>query len=357
MKTSFLALSMLLAALPPALQAAPETAKNQPASLPTAEIIQVEVPREVWLDSTVEAIQQSTVSAQTGGQVEEIFYDVDDYVQQGSLLVRLRDSEQKSQLSKAEAGQAEAKAGLKRSQDNHQRISELHVKKQVSQAEMDEATANLESAKARVDAAEASLEQAREQLAYTQVKAPYSGILTQRHVELGEVAQPGKPLMTGVSLDRLRTLVDVPQSLIAQVRKEGQARVRLNDGSKVDATKLTVFPFADHGSNTFKVRVDLPQATPGLFPGMFVKTGFILGNHSYLVMPKEALVYRGEVSGTYVQDAQGKLWFRHLRPGPELEDGRVAILAGLEAGEKVVTDPIAAGVALKAQRQESHHGK
>lgn len=327
------------------------------AALPTAEVVQIEVPREVWLDSTVEAIQQSTVSAQTAGQVEEILYDVDDYVQQGSLLVRLRDSEQRSQLSKAEAGQAEARAGLKRSQDNHQRIQELHTKKQVSQAEMDEATANLEAAKARVDAAEASLEQAREQLAYTQVKAPYSGILTQRHVELGEVAQPGKPLMTGVSLDRLRTLVDVPQSLVAQVREQGQARVRLLDGSKVDAIKLTVFPFADHGSNTFKVRVDLPPATPGLFPGMFVKTGFVLGSQRYLTMPRQALVYRGEVSGAYVEDAKGRLGFRHLRPGPELEDGQVAILAGLEAGERVVTDPIAAGVALKAQRQETSHGR
>lgn len=327
------------------------------ASLPTIEVAEVEVPREVWLDSTVEAIQQSTVSAQTAGQVEEILYDVDDYVQQGSLLVRLRDSEQRSQLSKAEAGQAEARAGLKRSQDSHQRIQELHAKKQVSQAEMDEATANLEAAKARVSAADASLEQAKEQLAYTQVKAPYSGILTQRHVELGEVAQPGKPLMTGVSLDRLRTLVDVPQSLVAQVRKQGKARVRLLDGSKVDAAKLTVFPFADHGSNTFKVRVDLPPATPGLFPGMFVKTGFVLGSQKYLAMPRQALVYRGEVSGAYVEDAQGRLGFRHLRPGPELEDGQVAILAGLEAGERVATDPIAAGVVLKAQRQETSHGR
>jgi RND family efflux transporter MFP subunit len=348
MKNSVLALSFVLAALIPPV--------SQATSLPTVAVAQLEVPREVWLDSKVEAIQQSTVSAQTGGQVEEIFYDVDDYVQQGSLLVQLRDSEQKSQLSKAEAGQAEAKAGLKRSQDNHQRINELYAKKQVSQAEMDEATANLEAAKARMDAAEASLEQAKEQLAYTQVKAPYSGILTQRHVELGEVAQPGMPLMTGVSLDRLRTLVDVPQSLIAQVRKEGRAKIRLTDGTKVDATKLTVFPFADHGSNTFKVRVDLPQATPGLFPGMFVKTGFILGSHSYLVMPKEALVYRGEVSGAYIEDDKGRIGFRHLRPGPELDNGQVAILAGLEAGEKVVTDPIAAGVMLKSQRQEARNG-
>lgn len=342
--------SMVLAGLVPLMA----SVMAEAGPLPTAEVVQTQVPREVWLDSTVEAIQQSTVSAQTGGQVEEIFYDVDDFVQQGSLLVRLRDSEQKSQLGKAEAGQAEAKAGLKRSQDNHQRISELHTKKQVSQAEMDEATAQLEAAKARLDAAEASLEQAKEQLAYTQVKAPYSGILTQRHVELGEIAQPGKALMTGVSLDKLRTLVDVPQSLIAKVRKEGKAQVRLADGTKVEAAKLTVFPFADHGSNTFKVRVDLPPSTPGLFPGMFVKTGFILGDQQYLTMPKEALVYRGEVSGAYVEDGQGRLEFRHVRPGPELDNGQVAILAGLEAGEKVVTDPIAAGVALKAQRETRH---
>jgi RND family efflux transporter MFP subunit len=324
--------------------------------LTTAPVERAEVSREAKLDSLVEAINQTTISAQTGGQVEEIFFDVDDVVKKGDLILRLRDNEQKAQLGLAEATLAEARAALKNRRDEYNRVKDLYQKKLASQSEMDQAVAGVDMAEARKAAAEASLDQSREQLAYTLVRAPYSGIVTQRHVELGEIAQPGKPLMTGVSLDQLRILVAVPQSMINGVRKQAKARVILPDGQSVEAGKITVFPFADPMSNTFRVRVDLPQELRGVFPGMFVKTAFVLGKKQLLAMPLKALAYRGEVTGVYVQGEEGRLSFRHVRPGRQLSQGRIAILAGLQEGELVVLDPVAAGAELKKQRVESGHG-
>lgn len=326
------------------------------AAIETAAAEYLSIPREVLLDGTLEAVNQATLSAQTGGQVKEILFDVDDYVEQGKVILTLRDTEQKALVDQAQGALHEADARLKEARDDHARVEDVFAKRLVSQADMDRATASLKAAEARQVTAKASLQQAQEQLEYTKVRAPYSGILTRRHVEVGEVAQPGKPLMTGISLDQLRVLVNIPQSLVGAVREQGKVRVILPDGKSVDTAKLTVFPFADQVSNTFKVRVDLPRAVPGLFPGMFVKTAFTLGGKRVLAIPEKALAYRGEVTGIYVVSQEGRIGFRHIRPGQHLAEGRLAVLAGLDEGERVALDPIGAGALMKQQAGEGRNG-
>ncbi|EGV52853.1 efflux RND transporter periplasmic adaptor subunit [endosymbiont of Riftia pachyptila] len=323
------------------------------AELPSEPAIYREIPREFRLDGTVEAINRTTVSAQTQGVVEQILVDVDDFVEKGMLIVLLNDTQHQAKLKQAQAELKEAVARLQEAQDEFKRVKGLHEKKLVSQSQMDKATAALKSAKARREAASAGLDQAREQLEYTRVKAPYSGIVTHRHVEVGEIAQAGQQLMRGISLDELRVTVDVPQSLIPTIRKFGKAWVEQPEGGFVAATRLTIFPFAHHGSNTFKVRVDLPEGVKGLFPGMFVKTSFLTGSKRELVVPAMAVVYRSEVTALYVIDADGRIGFRHVRVGHYTEDGMQAVLAGLSEGERVALDPVAAGALLKQQRAEA----
>lgn len=317
------------------------------AALATGEAALVEVPREYRLDGTVEAIHQSTVSAQTSGQVEEILFDVDDFVQQGDLIVRLKDTEQQARLAQAEAQLKAAAARLAEARDEIARTRELFGRELVAEAAMDKAEAALESAEAQAEAAEAAVAQSREQLQYTQVSAPYTGIVTHRHVQVGEVANPGQPLMSGISLDELRVTVDVPQSLIPLIRTLNRASVLEPGDGYIPVEKITVFPFADHGSNTFKVRLDLPRGVHNLFPGMFVKTSFVTGVSRELVVPRQAVVFRSEVTGVYVVDDEGRPSLRHIRLGRELADGSMIVLSGLDPGESVALDPVAAGAQIK----------
>jgi RND family efflux transporter MFP subunit len=325
------------------------------AELETAVTQLQESPREFLLDGSVEAIQQATVSAQTSGQVEEILFDVDDFVAQGQLLVRLKATEQQARLDQAEADLKEAVARLQEAEDEYKRTSDLSAKKLVSQSQMDKASAALKAARARQEAASAGLIQASEQFEYTRIKAPYSGIVTERHVQLGEIASPGHKLMSGLSLDQLRVLVDVPQSLIPTIRKLRQARVLLPDGEVIDAAGLTIFPYAHERSNTFKVRVDLPQGIGDLFPGMFLKIAFLTGVKQQLMVPRSAVVYRSEVTAVYVVDQQGGVHFRRIRAGKPTGNGMLAVIAGLSKGEQVALDPIAAGAELKRQMAEAAH--
>ncbi len=338
---------MILLAMPFVIQADPAP------QLITAQATLKELPREFRLDGVVEAVSRSTVSAQTQGQVKKIFFDVDDYVEKNAILLRLDDTEQRARLNRAKADLKAAKARFEQARDEYNRIKNIFKKKLVSQSAMDKAAAALKTAKAQYEAAQAGLKQAEQQLEYTVVRAPYSGIVIERQVEVGEVARPGQPLMTGISLDKLRVLVDVPQSLIPAIRKHQHARVLLPDGKIVDATKLTIFPFADFSSNTFKVRLDLPEGQQNLFPGMFVKTLFTTGIKQELLVPAGAVVYRSELTAVYVLDDKGKVHFRHIRVGNEAGNGYVIVLAGLQPGERVALDPIAAGVALKSQDRKA----
>ncbi|MET0070951.1 MAG: efflux RND transporter periplasmic adaptor subunit [Candidatus Thiodiazotropha sp.] len=324
--------------------------------LDTVAVVKREAVREFWLDGVVEAINQTTLSAQTRGQVEAILFDVDDYVEKGQVVVQLKDTEQQAGLDQARADQKEAAARLQESQDNFKRTKDLFGRKLASQSQLDKATAALKSAKARREAADARLAQANEQYAYTRVKAPYSGIVTHRHVEVGEIASPGQKLMSGISLDQLRVTVELPQSLIPVIRKQGKARVLLSTGEAIEGQGLTIFPFADQSSNTFKVRVDLPQGVADLFPGMFVKTAFVTGVKKELVVPAGAVVYRSEVTAVYVVGRQGRVRFRHIRAGHPVAGEMLSVIAGLSEGERVATDPVAAAKLLKQQLAEGRDG-
>ncbi len=311
---------------------------EQGVPLATAPVRYQEVVREQVFDGVLEAVNQTTVSAQTSGRIVEINYDVDDFVSKDSVIMRFRDKEQRAALVAAEARYEEAGASFKR-------VEELIAKKLVSQSDYDRAEAALKAARA-------NLEQAQEQLEHTVVRAPYSGIVVKRHVEKGELASPGTPLITGLSLEHLRATANVSQTYINKLREYARARVIVahDDVKSIEADSLTISPYADPVAHTFKVRVDLQAGQHGLYPGMFVKVAFVVGEQRRLVAPAAAIVYRSEVTGVYVISETGQVSFRRVRVARVLDDGNVEVLAGLAEGEQVALEPIRAGAYLKQLR-------
>ncbi len=302
------------------------------------------------LNGTVDAVNETTVSAETSGTITEIYYDVDDYVKQGDVILRIKATKQKAGLKAANAAVAEARARLSEARQEYKRVKDVFERKLVSKSDLDRATASLRSAEARLDAALAARAKAREQTENTVVRAPYSGIVKVRHVHLGEFVNVGQPLMTGVSLEKLRVNVNVPQGLINKIRKLKKARVLIEgDHHGIPVENLTFFPYADPVTNTFKVRANLAEGVEGLFPGMFVKVAFIVGEKKQLVVPEQAVVYRGEVTGVYVVDDNGRVALRQIRAGKTTRDGKIVVLAGLSEGERVALDPVAAAIYLKQQ--------
>ena len=299
----------------------------------------------VW-DGRVEAVNQATVSAQTSGRIAELPFDVNDYVEAGAVLMRFTDTEQKAALAQAEAALQEATARLAEANQEFERFSKMIENNSVSRAAFDQSRANRDAARARLNAARSRVEGAQEQLEYTVIRAPYAGIVSKRHVELGELVSPGQPVISGLSLQSLRVNVDVPQSMFHAIRTIGKAFVYVND-ERIAAESLTFFPVADAEANTFRVRVNLPDGAATLYPGMFVKVGFVVGETQRLLVPVEAVVRRSELSGVYVADGEA-VALRQVRLGRRYGDS-IEVLSGLSEGEAVATDPVAAGIWLKEQ--------
>lgn len=311
--------------------------------LPVVPAQYADVEQERMLDGLVETVHKTTVSAQTSGQVSDIYYDVDDYVKKGEVLLRLRDKDQQAKVKAAQSDFNQAKIEFNRMQ-------EIYAKKLVAKSSVDKAEAQLKSTSAR-------LEQARENLEHTVVRAPYSGIVMKRHIEIGEVARPGVALFTGLSLESLRVVVNLPQDIINSVRQQKQARVlMLNDGiASINISTMMISPFADTESHTFLVRGNFPAGDHGLYPGMAVKVAFVIGKVRKLVVPFSAISHRSEVTAVYILDAEQNISMRQIRVGHKIagfrdNGGMIEVLSGLDEHERVITEPIKAVAYLKEQQ-------
>ena len=310
----------------------------QAAELQTVAVIPIVAPQERTIDGLIEAVHQATISAQTSGRITKIHVDVDDYVNKGDVLIEFSGKGQRAAFNAA-------RANLKQASAEHVRIQDIYAQKLVAKAMLDKAEAAHKSATAR-------LEQAKEALEYTQVRAPYSGIVVKRYVEVGENARVGQKLMTGLSMESLRVRVAVPQDMIHGVRQHKQAYLLYKDGLRVAAESMRISAFADAESHSFGVQVYLPKGEYGVYPGMYAKVVFVLGEDETLAIPLPSVMYRSEVTAVYTVTDTQQIALRQVRLGKRFADGQIAVLAGLQAGEQVALDPVHAAILLKEQQDK-----
>ena len=325
---------LALALLLPGLALASEDAASSATTLTLTAQPQDEV---IAVDGTLEAINKATLTAQTQGRVTAIYFDVDDYVNQGQIVLELENKEQKARVSQANGAVEEAKASVQEASKNFDRVNELVKSGTLSQSDFDRSKAALDAARARQKQAEASLVQAQQQLSYTQLKAPYPGILTDRYVEVGELATPGKPLVAGLSLEHIRVTATVPQRYVDAVRKQQSLTVVLDDGTRLTSHKVTVFPYAESGSHSFRIRADLDAGVSGIYPGMFARVEVVTGQHEVLLVPPSALLQRQELKAVYVIGNDNRPRLTQVRTGRVTDQG-IEILAGVDAGQTIATD-------------------
>jgi RND family efflux transporter MFP subunit len=310
---------------------------SSPATYRTMTVELQQVPAERRVNGRVEAVNQGTVSAQTAGEVIEILHDVSDSVAANEVVIRLRAVQQRAGLQQADAALREAKSQLAEAEARYQRIADMVGRQLAPQADLDQVTAYRDSVRARLDAAVAAQAAAAEGLAYTEVPMPYTGVITDRHVQIGEIVAPGAPLFDAAALEQLRVITDVSQELALQLQQTSRAAVYTGD-QRIEASKVTVYPRAADNTATFRVRLDLPSGTTGLLPGMFMKIGIVTGTEQSLLVPEASIVERGEVTGVYILDPGGRTVFRQIRLGQHV-GGMFEVLAGISAGEQVSIEP------------------
>lgn len=328
-----LAFSLLAGLAGPALA---QTAARSTAPAPTLATVTVEL-REVAqtypAEAVVEAVKQATLAAQVTGRILEARVDAGDRVKAGEALMRIDAREAAEGLAAARAQLGNAKANL-------ERVKNLVAQKFVSQAALDKAEADYKTAAANVAQASATS-------GHALIVAPFAGVVAQRLAEAGEMAHPGRPLITLFEPRDMRVVASIPQYQLAAIRQAQQGKIEFpGSGQWLEASRIEVLPTVDASSHTVRVRLYLPEdaaVAGGIVPGLFARAHFVTGSARKLLAPASAVVRRGELTGLYVVDAQGRPRLRQVRLGEVQAGGGIEVLAGLSPGEKVALDPLKAG--------------
>lgn len=298
-------------------------------------------------DGVVEAVRQTVIAAQVQGAVVALEARAGDAVKAGQVLLRI-DARAASQASVASRAQAQAaRTALDIAAKEYQRQKQLFDRQYISQAALDRAEAQFRSASAELNARIAQADATQIESGFFIVKAPYAGIVADVPVMLGDMAMPGRPLLTMYDPAALRVTASVPQTALAQLQAGQPARVELPalpaDRQSLSLQQVQLLPTLDAGTHSAQVRVELPGGIKGVSPGMFARVWLPVRDTaaSRLYVPASAVLRRGEITGLYVLDTQGRPVLRQVRLG-RTRDSLVEVLAGVAAGERVALDPQAA---------------
>ena len=301
----------------------------------------------ISLDAVVEAVRQTTLSAQVPGAIVSLRVQVGDTVKAGQELLRI-DARSASQNAAASDAQVEAAQSAQNvATKDYERQKQLFQKQYISQSALDRAQAQWQAAQAQVRALQAQAGVARTQSGFFALNAPYAGVVSDVPVTLGDMALPGRPLLTLYDPSSLRVTAAVPQSALAGLGDTSAVRFELPGLATglLQATRFQVLPVVDAATHTAQVRLGLPAGIKGLAPGAFARVWLplgagdnALGKGQRLYVPASAVVRRSEMTGLYVVNPEGLALLRQVRLGAAKGE-RVEVLSGVSPGDKVVLNP------------------
>jgi len=300
-------------------------------------------------DGSLQAVQQSTLAAQVSGNVLVLAVKAGERVRAGQTLARIDERDVQSGLLQREAAVAQAEAEVANARSHVERTRELRSKGFISQAALDVAETQLKSAQAGLQQAQAARSQAALARGFASVNAPFDAVVLATHVEVGDLAAPGRPVATVYAPGRMRAVVQLPSTRSAIARAASRIEVQLPDGRWVAPATRSELPGADAVTQTVEWRLDLPAAVAdGLLPGQAVRVRFdgapvAPAAAGRLTIPAAAVLRRGELTAVYAVDAQ-QFVLKAVRLGPASGD-TVDVLAGLKPGERIALDPVRAGLA------------
>lgn len=316
--------------------------------------------QEVSLDAVVEAVRQATLSAQVPGAIVSLNVKAGDRVRAGQELLRIDASAAQQNVAGSSAQLEAAQANLRVASKELDRQKQLFQKQYISQGALERAQAQFEAAQAQVNAQQAQTRAAQTQTGFFSVRAPFNGVVSDVPVTLGDMAMPGRPLVTLHDPSALRVSAAVPQSMIEGVRQQLKVvRYEIAGHSSVAAASVQLLPAVDPVTHTAQLRVALPAGVEGLVPGMFARVwvpgssanaaaqngGKYEAQAGRVFLPLTAIVRRAEMSGVYVMDARGQPRLRQVRLG-RTTGQTVEVLTGVSAGEQVVSEPASLGKKL-----------
>jgi RND family efflux transporter MFP subunit len=299
-----------------------------------------EVPIQVELAGTLQAVENITVSARVAGQIVELPVQIGSKVKKGDLLIKISAAEINARVQQAETQLAQARRNLAR-ETQLQEVNASTRTKVKTLAEL-------------VQINEAVYREAQTILGYTQISAPFAGTVTGKSVDVGDQASPGVPLLKLENDSALEVVIQVPEGLSHSLTLESRLPLSVPAaGLTLNAQIREISPTVDPASRTTQIKLMLPAA-PGLHSGQFARVALLDSHATTLMVNSKALRKKGQLQQVFVAE-KGLARMRLVRIGAEF-DGRTEILSGLQAGDQVVneaSDKLQDGQPLKVTTDRS----
>jgi RND family efflux transporter MFP subunit len=295
-------------------------------------------PVEADLVGTVESDLRTTIASRLTAIINSINVNAGDSVKKGDILVRLDDRDMQARVAQAQGALRAAESNRDLAQREYDRLRPLVEQKVASPNEADTWRSKYEGAAAEVTRAQRIIEEAEVQLSDTVLKAPFDGIVIDRQTEPGDLASPGKSLLTIYDPSRMRLEANVREAYIGRLDELRKAKQPLAvivqaTGRQVQGMVSQIVPAADPESRSFIVKVQLADPS-GLYPGMFGRLRVPMAPEAVLEIPSRAIRDVGQLSFVSVAK-EGNVTTRAVRLGAS-RGGQVEVLAGLGSGERIV---------------------
>lgn len=275
---------------------------------------------------TIRARYRAVLEAKVSGSIEKLPVVLGQSVKSGEKLAELDSREIKARLDQALTRREQL------SRDT-ERLRRLLTDNTVSRQEF-------ETVESRFRVAVAAVTEAETLLAYTKITAPFDGLITRKHVEVGDLAAPGKPLLEMEDPRSLRLEADVPEAAISSIVSGAQLRVRVAGvTNELTATVSEIAPAADPNSRTFLVKCELPAGS-GARTGQFGRLSVPLGETTALRVPASALTQRGQMEMVFAI-VNNRAQMRLVKSGKRVGD-EVELLSGVAKGDQVAIENVAA---------------
>jgi membrane fusion protein, multidrug efflux system len=316
-------------------QSAETVAADAGPAVHVATAVQVEWPGMVSVPGTVSAVDTATLASRAGGQVTRVEVVAGARVAQGELLAEVGIADARSQLEQAEARLATAKATFDQATADQQRYEMLYRSHATSAQQYEAAQRSFLAAKAEVGAATSALTAAKSNLTYAEIRAPFAGVVAEKDVKVGDFAAAGTTLFV-IAGNTPEIHAYVSPAVYATLKVGNQADVVVN-GTARPAVITLIDTTADPNTHTHLIELHLHGTTMAPF-GAYAEVRLTSGRFEAVAVPIAALVSRAGLLGVFVVDKDHRAHFRLVRPG-QRRDGQVAIVAGLTAGEMVITAP------------------
>lgn len=316
-----------------------EADKKTGVPVSTSQVIASSVPNTYQYSGTVSSLKKSTLSTRIMGQIDKIYVHEGNKVEKGQLLLSIRSNDIMAKKSQVESNIVEVSAGLKNAEADYNRMTALYETKSATKKELDDITTHLNMMKARLDAANKAKAEVEEMMTYADIRAPYTGVVTNLFVDAGDMANPGMPLLAVEGPGTFEVITRIPESEIDLITRNDTVYVDVKSCErKVKGVVTGVSTSSRLSGSQFETKVLLmpdAQQTKELRSGMFAQVEMTKGDEKKIMVPQDIIVNRGQLTGVWTVSESNTALLRWVRLGKS-NGNDIEVLSGLSQGDRLI---------------------